>query len=586
MKSLKYHLFMGFLLVILIISSCHDALGGEGEGTIIRTKASLLVTVLDEETGKGISSANITIYSSGGEIVVEGNTGDDGTFYVQVDAGSYTLEVFRSGYELKTIPFTVSWGESKFIRVKLGRALVVRLNMRYIRATAGSKVIIPMTLMNRGKNVEICTLKVLGIDMWNADFTLNQISVKEVALDPGNSVSLSLTLSVPHYVRGLYNLTVIVNGSVVVETPVIVEVEPLTEHILRSTVSSIRVLAGEALSLDGISVTNPLDEYLQVLLEVEAPESWDVKLLYQGIDVRSLNLPPGAQYSLKLMIEIPDSAREGEQRLVIRALDEKGNVLDAVTLVVEVSKREPYITLYADTPHINVYTGSKAHFRIKIRNEGTADTVVNLNVEGLPSTFTYAIEDESGNKISSLFVKEGSERVVTIRVNVPTVISLSEIGFNLTATYLDKTIMLPLSLTIVGEKNLEILTENFLVSGYLGEDTEFACEVRNNGTITLTDLRLVVTDMPSDFNVTVSPETISLSPGEEGTFYMKISIPGDVAAGDYYISFRIISSDYISPEYMIRVEVRQSTSYTLLGGVAAIAMIVLLVVAYRKYGRR
>jgi len=573
-----------FLLFLIILSFLSSVKAGEA---IIRKKGTLTLTILDKRTSKGIPNANITIYSGDGSIVLEGNTDEDGFFYTQLDAGTYMLEVCKRGYESKTLSFSINWGESKFLYIKLEYAIMLDVNTRYIVATAGSTVNIPLRISNQGSYTEECLLEVEGIESWNWSFNFGQIIVRKVALDPGDNINLSLIIKIPYYAEGIYNLTVLVKSTIPIYIPIVVKVKPMERHFIISEVKSLKVLAGEQITLPGVILSNPLDDDFYASLAIKAPKEWHASIFYQNLEIKTLYLKAGGQYQLKFIIEVPEEAKEGNYTIYINVLDEENKItVDVLKLSIEVMRKEPEIVLYADTPHINAYIGSRATYRVRIANEGTAETMISLSIQGLPSTFTYTIEDEMGNKISGLYMKPNVERTLIIRVNIPSITDITTTEFAFVVSYLNQTITLPLSLSIIGEKKVEILTENFLVRAYLGEDKEFLLKVRNNGTVTLNDLRILLTEIPGDFNITVSPQTLSLAPGKEGVFTMMISIPGDIPAGDYYVSFRIISSEYIGPEYLLRIEVEQSISYTMLGAAVVIVMTIVLLIAYKRYGRR
>ncbi|MFB0569660.1 MAG: NEW3 domain-containing protein, partial [Nitrososphaeria archaeon] len=101
------------------------------------------------------------------------------------------------------------------------------------------------------------------------------------------------------------------------------------------------------------------------------------------------------------------------------------------------------------------------------------------------------------------------------------------------------------------------------------------------------NLEIEITDMPEDFNVTLTPKIISLlQPGASAVYTVQIEIPPDVDAGDYYVSLQAKSDQVAGAVRSVHLEVAQRGEVAYLGLVLIVVIVAALVVVYWRFGRR
>lgn len=100
MKSLKGILFYSFLIVCIVCSCTEDI--------IEQKKGEIVGVVVDRTTGEPVSTVGLTLTPGGAKTV----TGSDGSFqFLQLDAGSYTIDLEKEGYKKESSSVVVFEGK-------------------------------------------------------------------------------------------------------------------------------------------------------------------------------------------------------------------------------------------------------------------------------------------------------------------------------------------------------------------------------------------------------------------------------------------------------------------------------------------
>jgi uncharacterized membrane protein len=256
-------------------------------------------------------------------------------------------------------------------------------------------------------------------------------------------------------------------------------------------------------------------------------------------------------------------------------------------LRVIVLEGEPILKLATNTPYLDAYAGNTVTYSISLENIGDADGIVTINVTGLPSGYNWITKDASGNVLSKLYLKAGESKTLNIVINAPPLAEPNIIPFTLKAYAGSSFDRLNLSLGILGWYKLSYITQNFYMESTAGAPTVFQIEIQNTGYSSLSNLKLQVTDVPNGFTVSVDPSVVLLlKPQETATFSLSVTTDSDISAGDYYLTLNLISDQSQVPTRSLHVYVKQSSEVVYIGAILLLTLVGILLIVYRKYGRR
>ena len=202
--------------------------------------------------------------------------------------------------------------------------------------------------------------------------------------------------------------------------------------------------------------------------------------------------------------------------------------------------------------------------------------------KGLQADFTL-----DGKIINEVEVKAQDSVIAVLKVNVPARASAGTTVIDAQAKRDDGQIYeLPVSVTVNNDYSLLITNRIDGLSVITGQDLSFDVSVLNNGSKNLDNVKLSL-DLPYKWILqNTNPEKLSLKPGEDGLFKVKISIPPSQVSGNYKIKAAAISDSTTSPKIEIPVSVQNNPNYLfwVIGFIAAAGFGTLLY--FRKHGRR
>lgn len=119
-----------------------------------------------------------------------------------------------------------------------------------------------------------------------------------------------------------------------------------------------------------------------------------------------------------------------------------------------------------------------------------------------------------------------------------------------------------------------------------GGTLSFDIVVTNTGDKELTTLALNV-DLPYKWiQNSISPETLTLKPGESGSYQLNVSVPISQSSGTSIIKATVSNENASSSELTIPVKVSSNSNLVWILGVAALAVAATAFIYFRKHGRR
>lgn len=348
----------------------------------------------------------------------------------------------------------------------------------------------------------------------------------------------------------------------------------------------ITVRAGEKLNLS-LDVTNQGPSGIVGLEVVEVPQGWEAPVLRgAGFRVNQVYVHREKTESVNLDLKVPEQAKEGTYRVVLRAAGAAGT--DLLPLEFQVARgaasRARLTTQY---PAVQGYSGTTYTFRVDLANEGDSKQMFNLAAQapkGWEVQFKPAFDSK---RLATFPVDPGSSQAIDVEIRVPEEAEAGTYKIPVKAAAGNITAALELQLDLLGRYELNVTTPTGRLSAEAtaGRSNPLTITVENKGSAPVDNIALSAT-APPNWSVTFKPEKIdALAPGESRQVEATIKPDSRAIAGDYLVSISARSRDAAkSAEF--RVGVRTSTLWGVTG-----AGIVMLVVAgvgwvFRTYGRR
>lgn len=545
---------------------------------------TVLGTVKDVN-GNPLSYVTVNVYDTSGAFVAKTRTLLGGDFSVSLSADTYRIQLEKKGYESRSVAVSLSRSSVDLGEILLDYALGISISQTFTRVKAFSEVSIPVSIENKGSEEETVTVSVEAPEGWGAGVYYGSAEVVNLTLSQGSVQNLNLKIQAPYSAQGLYPLTVRVSGSTVQEKTVSLYVEEADLKILTSTYPIVRTTPGSTISFD-LTVKNVLTSRFTGTIFLEIPNGWTGSIVKgDGSSLYGLSLEPGEFVNAKVKIDVPAEEDSGNYLATV-SLKTK-DFYSTLPLNITVVKGAPKLKLRTDTPYVDAYAGNTANYPIEVENTGNSDGIVSISVTGIPAGYNWAIKDSSGSVLSKLYLKAGESRKLNMIVSIPPLAEPDVLSIVLEVSTGESVDRLNLGLGILGWYSIAYVTQNFYCESTAGESIVFQVEVKNTGYSSLSNLKLEVSDTPDGFEVKADPNVVPLlKPQENAVFSLTITSDADISAGDYYITLSLKADQTQTTTRSLHVYVKQRSEVLLIGAVIAVVMIGVLLMIYRRYGRR
>jgi uncharacterized membrane protein len=202
--------------------------------------------------------------------------------------------------------------------------------------------------------------------------------------------------------------------------------------------------------------------------------------------------------------------------------------------------------------------------------------------KGLQADFTL-----DGKIINGVEVKPQNSVIVDLKVKMPAQAAAGTTIIGVEAKRDDEQVYaLPVSVTVNRDYSILITNRIKGLNVIIGHDLSFDVSVFNNGNKNMDNIKLSL-DLPYKWMLQgTNPKKLSLKPGENGLYNVKISIPPSQISGNNTIKASAVYDSITSPKVEIPVSVQNNPDYLLwvIGLIVAVGIGTILY--FRKHGRR
>jgi len=327
--GIRIHVGDGYYWLYVTISKTHT---GE-QGT-------LDLTVVDKD-GEKIKGAVVTVSDAGGQADQVMSTAD-GSVSAQIDQGTYTVSVTKSGYSsVEKEDVKIKGGITTDLgTIMLDKALYaaeITVKSPVITTTASSNPTYDVTITNSGKSDDTYRLSVeTGLDGWYFRFRESSgqsIDISELFLKSGDEMELTLEAIPPNEIEnGDYNFTMVVDSAQDAYT------RDLTAKIRGDYALSVYaeqyqydVAKGEDLSFD-LTLMNggTAGALTNVEVSVTAPTGWTADIEPETI----AGIQPGATETVTLHVVPPGNIVASEYKISVDVSSDQVDKSDDFRVVV------------------------------------------------------------------------------------------------------------------------------------------------------------------------------------------------------------------------------------------------------------
>ncbi|MEM2103518.1 MAG: NEW3 domain-containing protein [Candidatus Bathyarchaeia archaeon] len=366
-----------------------------------------------------------------------------------------------------------------------------------------------------------------------------------------------------------------------------INVTPRTHPLLSCQLPMKAVQPGETARFQ-VSLSNPIPTEQTFSISVDSvPMGWNAKIKTSGGEnMQVINAYAGETVTLTVEVCTPTNANNGTYPIFLTA--KSTWILENLTLWVTVQSPSAVIELKAVPPYLDIFGGSDAQFKIQASNIGRLDELLNLTAEGLPSDFKVIFKDSAGKQIKAIYVEAGQLKDFYVVVSTPIGQKLGARNFTVYAFNAELREKVDLTVNILGFYKVELTNQNFYTATNVGGEATYILYTKNTGNVDVTNVKVAAAGLiPDGFIISISPSSIqSLGINQQASFLIEIKTESDVNAGNYYVNFQVTSDQTDSLLFTLRVEVFQTTNWILYALVIFIVAVIVLLIIYRKFGRR
>ena len=311
-------------------------------------------------------------------------------------------------------------------------------------------------------------------------------------------------------------------------------------------------------------------------------------MLYDLYNVSEVLLKPKDSVELKLRLEPGAEVEEGVYTFHLYAFSEdvKSN---EVTIKVNLLKSGEEVLLKAGKSVVTGTPGSTFSFRFNIENKGYRDLTFALSATIPKGWYSLGFKPSpyETTAISEVTVKAKSTKWgVVFEAWCPedTKPGMYPVIVTITGDGIEKS--LEFKAEVSGTYKLSLETEGELLSFRVraGGRKEITLVVRNEGTGDMKNVKIFC-DTPAGWKATLSQDRIELLPAKRSVkISLAISPPAGAIAGDYMVTVRAWGAES-SDKIDLRITVTKPTFWGIVGLVVIAASVLILLLAFMRYGR-
>ncbi len=361
--------------------------------------------------------------------------------------------------------------------------------------------------------------------------------------------------------------------------------EPYIE--LSTQYPALTVKAGDSLTFD-LDLDNYSGVSQDITLSVaEIPEGWEGTFSAGSNQVSVVHVKNQATNSeVSFAVDVPLETADGEY--IIRLAAQGEDFADEMEIVLTVSAEEIGESSFtAEYPSQEGDATTDFTFSATLINN-TLSTQNYSFTSNAPSGWQVSFQPSGeSTSVAALDVEARTTQAMDISVTPPENVEAGTYEIPVTATSVNESMPITLSVTITGSYGLTLSTPSGRLSldAYANQESAVQLSLTNTGNSDLTNVNLT-SSAPTGWTVRFANETIDIiEAGATVETTMYITPGEDAMSGDYATTITARNSD-ANDSVDFRITVKTETIWGLTGIGVILVLAVVIGIVMRKYGRR
>lgn len=315
------------------------------------------------------------------------------------------------------------------------------------------------------------------------------------------------------------------------------------------------------------------------------PTGWTAYVRGGGNIVSAIYAGGGTAAAVDLSVVVPADATPGTSTLTVTATSEQGTRTLPIDVIV-LGASGGAITLATDFPKLSGAPSSTFSYSVTLTNTGTQKQTFTLTGQG-PDGWTVAVHPSSNAQALTDTIDGGANDTLSVTATPPAAVPAGAYPLQVTAAAGSQTANVALEADVTGTPALTLGTPNQVLNATVtaGSTAPVALVVTNTGSTVLTNVT-VTASSPTGWTATFEPTSIAtIQPGSTATVTATVKPSSDALAGDYDVTFTA-SAGSATSNVDIRTTVQTSPVWGFIGIALIVLVLVGLLWVFRRFGRR
>ena len=315
------------------------------------------------------------------------------------------------------------------------------------------------------------------------------------------------------------------------------------------------------------------------------PSGWTAYVRGGGNIVSAIYAGGTTAATVDLSVVVPATATPGTSTLTVTATSDQGTrKLDIDVIVLGVTGGA--ITLTSDFPQLSGAPTSTFSYSVTLANTGTQKETYTLAGQG-PDGWTVSVHPSSNAQALTDTIDGGGTDTLSVTAQPPSSIPAGAYPLQVTASSGGQSANAALEADVTGTPGLTLGTPNQVLNASItaGSTGTISLVVTNSGSTVLQAVT-VTASSPTGWTTTFAPTSIAtIQPGASDTVVATVKPSSDALAGDYDVTFTATGGSATS-NVDIRTTVQTSPLWGFIGIALIVLVILALGWIFRRFGRR
>jgi uncharacterized membrane protein len=324
----------------------------------------------------------------------------------------------------------------------------------------------------------------------------------------------------------------------------------------------------------------------------EKPDGWDAYFTGDGNPITRVYVNDADSddnnAEVDLVVSIPDDAKVGDYTIKISGAGQSG-FSDTLELNITISEEQfTKGKIVCNYPQQQGSSDTTFTYSLTLTNNSSKAQSYALSATTPDKNWQVEFENSDGVQISSLSLESGRGATVKVSIDPPDDVAAGSYGIPFSAVSAEETRSADLTAVITGTYGMTLSTPsgNLALDAEAGKKSSVTLTITNSGTADLTNIQLLTSSEPTDWEVSYEKTTIeSLAAGDSVEVIAYVQPAHDAVNGDYVVSIKA-KTDQVTTSAAFRVTVKTSTIWGIVGIAIVAVVVVALILIFRKFGRR